>query len=447
MKYILKISLLVVVISTTLFSCKPSINTSTITSGNTDLSRYVAIGNSLTSGYADGALRKEGQTESYPNMLAQQFKLVGGGDFKIPYLTDGAGNDGSGNPRRILYNKYDSTTKTYSLAVKFDAGKPVTDLTQSVSLSGPYNLVGAPGVRAVDANWNVYSTLNPFLKRFCAQPGVSTLVTEAMRLNPTFFTMWLGNNDVLGYATAGATGQVDPAIPYTAGALSDPNYVKMNIAAAVDSLTKNGAKGVICNIPDVTSVPFFTTVPWNVIALTDQNIVNALNANYAPLGITWALGQNHIIIADPASPAGLRAATAEDLILLSIPQDSIKLAGWGTIKPVPDAYVIDKDEALVIKNHTAQYNADIATIAATKGIALADMNSYMKTLQSGVVFNGITLTPKFISGGAFSLDGVHPNNRGYALIANEILRVINAKYAAVIPYVDVTNYTGVVFPQ
>jgi hypothetical protein len=45
------------------------------TSGSADFSHYVAIGNSLTSGYTDGALFRAGQQNSIPNILAQRFAL------------------------------------------------------------------------------------------------------------------------------------------------------------------------------------------------------------------------------------------------------------------------------------------------------------------------------------------------------------------------------------
>jgi hypothetical protein len=39
----------------------------------------------LTSGYSDGALFIEGQ-KRHTNIIATQFKAVGGGDFKNPYV-------------------------------------------------------------------------------------------------------------------------------------------------------------------------------------------------------------------------------------------------------------------------------------------------------------------------------------------------------------------------
>jgi lysophospholipase L1-like esterase len=81
------------------------------------------------------------------------------------------------------------------------------------------------------------------------------------------------------------------------------------------------------------------------------------------------------------------------------------------------------------------------------GFALADMNQFMKTLtNTGLSFDGVDFTPVYIEGGVFSLDGVHPNGRGYAVIANEFIRVINEFYGSSIQTVAVGNYRGVTFP-
>ena len=43
----------------------------------------------------------------------------------------------------------------------------------------------------------------------------------------------------------------------------------------------------------------------------------------------------------------------------------------------------------------------------------------------------------------FSLDGMHPNPRGYAYIANEIIKVINDHYKSHLPQLVPGNYPGV----
>ncbi|MBK7689686.1 MAG: hypothetical protein IPJ31_00690 [Bacteroidetes bacterium] len=425
-------------------SCKTNLKERDINAGSADFSRYVAVGNSLTSGFADGALSRSGQENSYPNMLATQFKLVGGGTFSIPYLDEGGGNDGSNNPGRILGFVLPCNSSTPALSPVLDP-KGSTPLN-NVSAFGPYNLVGVPGARAIDANLGLYSLLNPFLSRFCLTPAVSTILSEAMRVNATFFTLWLGNNDVLSYSLGGAVPPVNVLSP----ALSDTTQVRASIQTMLDSLTKNGAKGAIANVPDVTSVPFFTTIPWNGVVLT-QGKADTLNALYTANGlcsITWKAGANGFLMVDSAAPPFMRHATASDLILLSTPGDSLKCGQWGVspAKPLKDAYVLDQAEIATIQLYTARYNQSIAALATAYNVALVDMNSYLKTVKSGLIFNGINLNAVFVSGGAFSLDGVHPNARGYALVANEFLRSINLKYGAIIPLVDVTKYNGVLFP-
>jgi lysophospholipase L1-like esterase len=222
----------------------------------------------------------------------------------------------------------------------------------------------------------------------------------------------------------------------------------------VDSLVQTGAKGAIANVPDVTSIPYFTTVPWNSVVLS-QGKADTLNQLYASVGltaITWNAGANGLMIVDSAaglSSGFMRHATANDLILLTTPGDSIRCGQWGIspAKPLADRYVLDVAEKNQIQSYITNYNAAIASIAISKGLALVDMNKFMKTFKSGIVYNGIGLNATFVSGGGFSLDGVHPTPRGYALIANEFISSINKKFGSTIPQVDVTKYNGVVFPR
>ncbi|MGY6457684.1 hypothetical protein, partial [Vibrio parahaemolyticus] len=90
----------------------------------------------------------------------------------------------------------------------------------------------------------------------------------AVAQNPTFFSLWIGNNDILSYATSGGTnstttggittytpavfqnGNLNPAT-YGSNDISDPNVVASSINSYVTALTANGAKGVVANIPSV----------------------------------------------------------------------------------------------------------------------------------------------------------------------------------------------------
>ena len=93
------------------------------------------------------------------------------------------------------------------------------------------------------------------------------------------------------------------------------------------------------------------------------------------------------------------------------------------------------------------FNATIATVAAAKGAALVDVNTFFKGIKANAItVQGVKYTADYVSGGIFSLDGVHPSSRGAAIVANEFLRVINAKWGSSIPFVDVNSIPGIPAP-
>jgi len=102
----------------------------------------------------------------------------------------------------------------------------------------------------------------------------------------------------------------------------------------------------------------------------------------------------------------------------------------------------------MINTATENFNNTIKTIAASKGLAVADMNAIMNQLVSGLrVEDGQIYTANYFSASSintvlFSLDGIHPNARGYAVVANEIIKVINEHYNAKLPMINAGNYPG-----
>jgi lysophospholipase L1-like esterase len=74
------------------------------------------------------------------------------------------------------------------------------------------------------------------------------------------------------------------------------------------------------------------------------------------------------------------------------------------------------------------------------------MNSYLTSFPTGFTYNGIKYTTQYISGGTFSLDGIHPTQRGYALLANKIITTINEHYGSTMPQTDANKYHGINFP-
>ncbi|MDO7742317.1 MAG: G-D-S-L family lipolytic protein, partial [Pedobacter sp.] len=207
--YIFKSILAVAVIA--MASCKPELKTITPSKGTADFSRYIAVGNSLTSGYADNGLYLEGQQNSFPLMIATQMKTVGGGEFYTPFFTE-AQSDGSG------YVRLASFTAT---------GLPViVPVADKVAVRGPgplytkytgeLNNYGVPGIKLGLITYNLYGNLNPYFERLLpgVPPNNTTTYLDFVTAKPfTFFSMWLGNNDILGYATTGGASPADQPTP------------------------------------------------------------------------------------------------------------------------------------------------------------------------------------------------------------------------------------------
>lgn len=441
-----------------------------LTAGSADFTKYVSLGNSLTAGYCDNALFIEGQKGSYTNILAQQFALVGGGEFKIPLMADNIGGFVGGNPAfgpRLYFNGAGPAQVS---------GTPTTNPT--TVLTGGFNNFGVPGAKSFHLITPGYGTLNPYFGRFASNPGTSVLA-DAVAQTPTFFSLWIGNNDVLSYATSGGTGanqtgNLNPAT-YGSNDITDPNVFASAYNTLLDGtngLTKNGAKGVVANIPYVTSIPFFTTVKYNAATLTAAQ-ASALNSGYATYNgglqlaknanliteqerlartITFAAGANALVIVDEyltnLSGLGLpyyRQATSADYILLSsggVSAQTYLPAGNGTQFPLADKWVLSKSEVAELKTATDAYNVTIKALATSKGLAFVDANAVLAQVASpvGYTANNYNVTSTYVTGGAFSLDGVHPGPRGYALIANKFLEAINATYGSNLKAVDLSKY-------
>lgn len=490
-----------------------------LTSGSANFSKYVSLGNSLCAGYSDGALFIEGQKGSYPAILANQFALVGGGEFKIPFMADNlggftvGGNIFAGN--RMVFNG------SAPVAIP---GTPTTEI--GVHLTGPFNNMGVPGAKSFHLLAPGYGSLaglmngtaNPFFVRFASSPTASVLA-DAMAQNPTFFSLWIGNNDVLGYALSGGDGS-NPITPATgaAGVGFDGTY-----DAIVNGMTSQGAKGVVANIPNVTSIPFFTTVPYNPLtssvlgggstAVGDATI-DALNSQlYGPLkqaltaiangvpGITAIPGvdtrinllsktaANPLLIKDEslldisaqltavltpslgAQQAGFmglvfgkaRQASNSDLVLLTTkgaigaaPTASDSGIGmappsplnkFGITFPMQDKHILIPTEKEELSAAVTAYNLKIKSVADAKGLAFVDANALMyRIANGGISGNGYNVTSAFVTGGGFSLDGVHPTPRGYALIANEFIKAINTTYGSNLKGVNLADYR-ILFPS
>ena len=444
-----------------------------VTKGEAVFTTYVALGNSLTSGFRDNALYADGQTESYPNIIAGQMKLAGGGAFKQPMIPNNIGgfSDKTGYPGKLTLQIINGSLAPVASA----AAAALDDISSGV----PYQNLGVPGAKSFHLGIGGYGALNPYYSRF-AKTAMSSPIKDAVDQSPTFFSLWIGNNDVLSYATSGgvgidqsAAGNTNP-LSYGYYDITHPAVYENTIKSYLTQLTAGGAKGVIANIPSVTSIPFFTTVPPMPITGLTTTQAAQLNAAYAQYNkalenfkstigeaeyqkrlikfTAGAVANGAVIVDKDLDNKGLplpkyRQTTAKDFILLST--SSALKAGGGTATQLTDAQVLTEVEAGRVASAVAAYNVSLKSLASQFKLAFVDANAKMVELSSasGIQFDGVKYSATFVTGGSFSLDGVHLTGRGYAVIANEFIKAINAQYKSTLPQVNPNSYSGVTFPK
>lgn len=475
--------------------------------GEADLSNYIAIGNSITAGFMDAALYNDSQEFSLGAQLSKQFELTGApATFNQPDINSENGfntlaNSGNGTGPVLGRFKLDTSIPGPSPVIN---GDPIEPYTGSASA---LNNFGVPGIQVgqlltPDTGNPSSPAFNPFYARFASSPGTSTILDDAISTDPTFFTLWIGNNDVLGYAASGATR---PEI-----LTSQANFQAQFSATINRLMTETTASGVVANIPPILATPVFRAVPYNVIEL-DQASADQLNASFSTLNavfdgmandtflfsdftqedadqrkVSYQAGNNPILIVDPnlddlsdefdqlvtfgqitteqrealepyvqSRPMVVNPQTGPELVLLSagavlgtpaVPGDPNTPIGVAI--PLGARYTLTAANIVEIETARATFNAIIegTVTAAGSRLALYDTNELggafsdifgLDGSEVGIRVDGVFLNPDFSPNGVFSTDGVHPNARGTAILANEFLEVIESEFNATIPKIDV----------
>lgn len=410
--------LLAIVAAAALASCKPNFNEMIPSNGQADFSRYIAVGNSLTAGYADGGLYLESQQNSIPEIIAKQMKTAGGGDFNSPFFSEAQAN-GTG------YGQLSGFTATGSPIIT-----PVTSNTVSprnfTKYEGAFNNYGVPEIKLLNLETKNYASANPFFARMLGNsPASSSYLDVVSAQNFTFFSFWEGHTDILGFA-------------YTGGSqpLTSVTEFRRLYNLAITRLTAKEAKGVVGTVGDILAIPYF-----NVVTLKALQAGVASVAPNATFYIKTAAGP--VVAADSTIKFTLPLSSAN---LIGRPDGAGRPYGLHPGNPIANNFVIDKAEQVTITNTVNAYNAIIKEVATAKGLAIVDVDDFMIQFYKPKMVNGAAISTAFITGNLFSLDGIHLTPIGNAITANAFIKAINQKYGSSLPIVNIAHYRGVKFP-
>lgn len=420
-----------------LAACKPNIEPTAPERGDANFTSYVSVGSSHTAGITNGSYYLEGQLNSYPNILSQQFATVGGGQFVQPLVP---GEHGWPMPKFVLdFVQGECDTIPILEATDFKGALDTVGTGRSIyNEQGPFNNMGIPGTKVSDYGTFGFGTQNMYAARIFKDPTGSKPLLELQVPALTFFTIWLGMDDVLDYALAGGETGATPDVRNT---ITPTNTFRVAYDSLINVLTRNGAKGVALNIPDILEMPYFRAHSPRGLVL-DAKDANRLNLMYNATQTHFDEGNNYYVIEDKEHPDGHRQIRAGEIVRLDIPRDSILCAGWGTDVPIPDTWVLTMDEIEKVNAAIDAFNSIIAATANDYNIPVSDTRYVLNKIQDGgEQFNGVNFSYQYAYGNLFSLDGIHLTGRGNAMLANSIIHTINGYYQASIPLADVNKFS------
>ena len=351
-----------------------------------DLTRLVVIGDSLSAGYQNSSLVSTSQVHGFAAVIGNQ----AGADLKLPLIAS------PGAPSAL------TLISVNPLIVQLLPGATtgrIDPFTQTMNLAVPGQFLADALNKRPDFSFDDHTDL------VLGLPGVfqgisMSQVEWAEALQPTTIIVWLGNNDALWAAIDGDPAQLTPI----------PNF-RSDYKTVLDRLSATGATLITANIPDITAIPYL--IPAETVAAQ-------VGVPLAYIGPALGIGPGDYVTLDGSS------------LIPGILQNPAS-------GPLPGSAVVTAAEAATIHDYVVAYNQIIADEAAAHGIPVADINNLLSDIKrKGIVVGGQRLTADYL-GGIFSLDGIHPTNTGYAVVANEFIKTMNRRFAAGIAPVSIVN--------
>jgi lysophospholipase L1-like esterase len=358
-----------------------------------EFATYVAIGNSITAGFQSDGINASTQRQSYAVKVAAQLDT----EFNSPLLAPPG-------CRPPLLNPF--------TGARVGGGTDTTCALRARPLPDVLHNVAVPGAAVIDVLDNLDADANANELTFLLLGG-RTQIEAAAAADPTFVSVWIGDNDVLSPALAGDPTRITPVDTF-----------EVRYTALLDRLDDlDVERGVLIAVGDVTLAPNFSEgqTYWTI----------SQQPNRFPPTFT---------VADNCRPTGPGATT---LVPFDYGFGLIGAAAEGTsvtLDCLNDDEVLTAPEAQTIRDAVSDYNSFIEQQARERGWAFVDVNPIIEDLRDSGAIPAFpnTQMPSEAFGPYFSLDGVHPSGLAHDVVANEVIATLNDTYDTDIPRLDVS---------
>ena len=383
--------------------------------GRDDFERYVSIGTSISMGWQSNGVVYTGQVNAWPALVARQARVR----FDSPLIQAPGCNPPLIAPlafSRLLSGRSAAQGDTTCAPNFPDVVLPENNVAIAGALTGEaLSLTARQAAQGTDRNKRQrYSrVLSPD----------HTQVTAMMAQNPTFVSVELGANEVLGAVTSGVLVAGVSFVPYAAW---EPTYDQV-----VDSVAKTGAKAILVTVPRVGSI----------VSLVPGSELWAERLSFQQFGVLVQAdcnGSTNLIFVPSKVLNAIGAARAT-----GTPQ---ALTCSNNIPAPPGSdYVLTPDDVTTLNSLVDQMNAHIVALADEHGWALLDANEALEQVVTETrarrpTFSLIKMLNCALPYGPYiSLDGVHPNNIGHQLIAKYAIEAVNSNYGFDLPVIEPTR--------
>jgi lysophospholipase L1-like esterase len=393
----------------------------------------VAVGDSITAGFANATLVEETQRLSYPALMAKQF----GVPFGQPFIS------APGLP---------------ALGFRFDRTKGVLEM--------PY-LSLQPARRLDVSNEQVHNFAVPNARLWeilalqekpgnaldalfqVVLQGRGTQIEQARRKQPNLILVWVGNNDVLHVIARPPDDRDNTVLERLESRMTPVEDLHTAYRVLLDRLSAPYADGprkgqvpdlIVANIPDINDLPILVPlgktlgdacgIPFTIKAhrwlglaplpKDAQTLLTAEKLAGMELSLT-KLGckDTH----PPGSKVSLIAFIDKDLN----GHNALFTAIREQKRCFTDAQVLDPEQLRRIQKRIGDYNAIIGDLCAARNIPVLDIHALFKNAAANGIQVGTTKLTTSYTGGLFSLDAIHPTHTGNAILANEFLKLLNAE--------------------
>jgi lysophospholipase L1-like esterase len=269
-------------------------------------------------------------------------------------------------------------------------------------------------------------------------PGV-TMVDAAVSLHAQVATVYLGSNDLLKVAFSGGAAPV-----------AAPQSIHDDVKAIIQKLQGAGSKVAVANLVDVMSAATFISRPAYQPTLQAYitGVLEAPPNNVPPaFAVPIATQYSTAYAAQEAAQVGFGTSTNGYFTINALFKTLQTAAAQIPVHAQPVAPTLGAGDFIAgavadnVKALNLAYSQAITLAVSETGAALVDT---YKDFQAVKAAGGVPVNPPkccsiVYRGGFFSLDGLHPSNTGYAILANEFIDALNAKYGLGIPDVSVAT--------